>query len=103
MKPKGYRFPPDIVRQSVRGYLRYNLLGFKSFRTARIVLGGIELGHMLRKGQLASAADDAQMTAAGPSTSWPRESAKLVAEASPYSFLNNATVKMGLCSSGPAA
>jgi len=31
------------------------MLGFKTFRTARIVLGGIELVHMLRKGQLAYA------------------------------------------------
>jgi transposase-like protein len=29
------------------------MLGFKSFWSARIVLGGIELIHMLRKGQLA--------------------------------------------------
>ncbi len=31
------------------------MLGFKSFWTARVALGGIELVHMLRKGQLAVA------------------------------------------------
>ena len=30
------------------------ILGFKSFRTARVVLGGVELIHMIRKGQVAS-------------------------------------------------
>ena len=40
------------------------MLGFKSFRSARIVLGGIKLVHMLCKGQLASAAGDARMSGA---------------------------------------
>ena len=30
------------------------MLGFKSFRTARAVLAGIELMHMIRKGQLSA-------------------------------------------------
>ena len=56
----------NIVEQDHRNIKRRTrpMLGFKSFRTARIVLGGIEVVHMLRKGQLASAAGDAQMTAA---------------------------------------
>jgi putative transposase len=28
------------------------MLGFKTFRCARILLGGIELMHMIKKGQL---------------------------------------------------
>jgi len=34
------------------------MLGFKSFRCARIILGGIELMHMIAKGQMKS--DDGQ-------------------------------------------
>jgi hypothetical protein len=30
------------------------MLGFKSFRCARIILGGIELMHMIAKGQMKS-------------------------------------------------
>jgi putative transposase len=30
------------------------MLGFKTFRTARAVLAGIELMHMIRKGQLSA-------------------------------------------------
>ena len=41
-----------------------SMLGFKSFWTARVVLGGIELVHMLRKGQLASAPRQALISAA---------------------------------------
>jgi hypothetical protein len=40
------------------------MLGFKSFWTARVVLGGIELVHMLRKGQAASAAGELPVSAA---------------------------------------
>jgi len=39
-----------IIKRRIRP-----MLGFKSFRSARNVLGGIELVHMLRKGQPASA------------------------------------------------
>jgi putative transposase len=28
------------------------MLGFKNFRCARVLLGGIELMHMIRKGQM---------------------------------------------------
>ncbi len=41
-----------------------SMLGFKSFRTARMVLSGIELVHMLGKGQFGSSAGDATMSAA---------------------------------------
>jgi putative transposase len=30
------------------------MLGFKSFRCARVILGGIELMHMIAKGQMKS-------------------------------------------------
>ncbi len=47
----------NIVEQDHRNINRRTgpMLGLKAFRTARIVLGGIELVHMLGKGQLASA------------------------------------------------
>ena len=47
----------NIVEQDHRSIKRRirPMLGFKSFWTARVVLAGIELVHMLRKGQLASA------------------------------------------------
>jgi hypothetical protein len=40
------------------------MLGFKSFWTARVVLGGIELVHMLRKGQVAPATGEMPLSAA---------------------------------------
>jgi putative transposase len=40
------------------------MLGFKSFWTAQVVLGGIELVHMLRNGQLASAPGQPSISAA---------------------------------------
>ena len=44
----------NIVEQDHRAIKRITrpMLGFKSFRTARNVLAGIELTHMIRKGQL---------------------------------------------------
>ena len=39
------------------------MLGFKSFEAAQCTLSGVELIHMIRKGQLASSADQA-LTAA---------------------------------------
>jgi transposase-like protein len=46
----------NIVEQDHRNIKRRirPMLGFKSFRTARVVLGGVELIHMIRKGQVAS-------------------------------------------------
>ena len=34
------------------------MLGFKSFRCARVILGGIELMHMIAKGQTKSVVDE---------------------------------------------
>jgi len=56
----------NVVEQDHRNIKRRirPMLGFKSFWTARVVLGGIELVHMLRKGQLASAAGEMPLSAA---------------------------------------
>jgi transposase-like protein len=56
----------NIVEQDHRSITRRTrpMLGFKSFWTGRVVLGGIELVHMLRKGQLASATGTTSTTAA---------------------------------------
>ena len=56
----------NIVEQEHRNVKRRirPMLGFKSFWTARVVLGGIELVHMLRKGQLAPDAQKPSLTAA---------------------------------------
>jgi len=44
----------NIVEQDHRAVKRRTrpMLGFKEFRSARIILGGIELMHMIRKGQM---------------------------------------------------
>ena len=39
------------------------MLGFKTFRCARILIAGIEVMHMIRKGQLADVKDQASSTA----------------------------------------
>jgi putative transposase len=39
------------------------MMGFKDFRCARIILSGIEVMHMIRKGQMRD--DDDERTAAG--------------------------------------
>jgi transposase-like protein len=46
----------NIVDQDLRAVKRIirPMLGFKSFRCARIILGGIEIMHMICKGQLRS-------------------------------------------------
>jgi putative transposase len=56
----------SIVEQDHRSIKRRTrpMLGIKSFWTGRVVLGGIELVHMLRKGQLASAPGKPAATAA---------------------------------------
>jgi putative transposase len=43
----------NIVEQDHRAikYITRPMLGFKSFRAARAILAGIELMHMIRKGQ----------------------------------------------------
>lgn len=40
------------------------MLGFKSFRSAKVTLQGIELMHMIKKGQMVSA-DSQDLSAAG--------------------------------------
>jgi putative transposase len=46
----------NIVEQDHRAVKRIirPMLGFKSFRCARIILGGVEIMHMIRKGQMRS-------------------------------------------------
>jgi len=46
----------NIVEQDHQSVKRITkpMLGFKTFRTARAVLAGIELMHMIRKGQLSA-------------------------------------------------
>ncbi len=44
---------PDQDHRSIKRIVR-PMLGFKSFRCARIILGGIELMHMIAKGQMKS-------------------------------------------------
>ena len=48
------RYLNNIVEQDYRAIKRVTrpMLDFKSFRTARSILAGIELMHMIRKGQL---------------------------------------------------
>ena len=49
-----FKYPNNIVEQDHRAIKRVTrpMLNFKSFRAARNVLAGIELMHMIRKGQL---------------------------------------------------
>ncbi|MEB0001167.1 DDE-type integrase/transposase/recombinase, partial [Cryobacterium sp. RTS3] len=44
----------NIVEQDHRAVKRITkpMMGFKSFRAAKIILAGIEIMHMIRKGQL---------------------------------------------------
>jgi putative transposase len=48
------------------------MLGFKSFRSAWITLQGIELMHLIKKGQLVSG-DSQNLSAAGQFIHWPPE------------------------------
>jgi transposase-like protein len=48
------KFLNNIIEQDhrpVKGKMK-SMMGFKMFRTARVTIGGIELAHMLRKGQM---------------------------------------------------
>ena len=49
----------NIVEQDHRAIERVTrlMLGFKTFRCARIIIAGIETMHMIRKGQLADIKD----------------------------------------------
>jgi transposase-like protein len=51
---RGVKYLNNIVEQDHRAIKRVTrpMLNFKSFRAARNVLAGIELMHMIRKGQL---------------------------------------------------
>jgi len=55
----------NIVEQDHRAVKRITrpMLGFKSFRCARILLAGIEIMHMIRKGQLSAIKDRASSAA----------------------------------------
>ena len=51
--------PHNIVEQDLRAIKRLvrPMLGFKSFRSAAVTLAGVELMHMIRKGQLLPASE----------------------------------------------
>jgi putative transposase len=55
------RYLNNIVEQDHRAVKRITrpMLGFKSFEAAQSTLAGIELIHMIRKGQLASGTEQA--------------------------------------------
>ncbi len=55
------RYLGNLVEQDHRAIKRITcaVLGFKSFRCARILLAGIETMHLIRKGQLANIKDQA--------------------------------------------
>ena len=68
---QNHRNPPDqtlnnLVQQDHRAIKRIvrPMLGFKSFRSAKVTLQGIELMHMIKKGQMVSA-DSQDLSAAG--------------------------------------
>ena len=55
----------NIVEQDHRAVKRITrpMLGFKTFRRARILIAGIEVMHMIRKGQLGGVNDPASSSA----------------------------------------
>jgi putative transposase len=54
IKIRQSKYLNNVVEQDHRAIKRIVrlMLGFKSFRRARVILGGIELMHMLAKGQM---------------------------------------------------
>ncbi|MGF7192365.1 transposase-like protein [Robbsia andropogonis] len=58
IKIRQQKYLNNIVEQDHRAIKRRTrpMMGFKSFRCARIILGGIETMHMIRKGQMNSGA-----------------------------------------------
>ncbi|SAL49968.1 integrase catalytic region [Caballeronia sordidicola] len=56
IKIRQSKYVNNVVEQDHRAIKRIvrPMLGFKSFRCARIILGGIELMHMIAKGQMKS-------------------------------------------------
>jgi transposase-like protein len=71
----------NIVEQDHRAVKRLMqpMLGFKSFRSAAATLSGIELMHMIRKGQLRARANCVQRSSSMPSPREPRHFHTLVA------------------------
>jgi len=55
----------NVIEQDHRAIKRITrpMLGFKTFRCARILIAGIEIMHMLRKGQLGGLKDQASSPA----------------------------------------
>lgn len=58
IKIRQIKYLDDIVEQDHRAIKRRArpMLGFKTFRCARILLGGIELMHIIAKGQMINGA-----------------------------------------------
>ena len=56
IKIRQSKYLNNVVEQGHRAIKRIvrPMLGFKSFRRARVILGGIELMHMIAKGQMES-------------------------------------------------
>ena len=56
IKIRQSKYLNNVVEQDHRAIKRIvrPMLGFKSFRCARVILGGIELMHMIAKGQMKS-------------------------------------------------
>ncbi len=54
VKVRQAKYLNNIVEQDHRAIKRHTrpMLGFKNFRCARIILGGIELMHMIAKGEM---------------------------------------------------
>ena len=54
IKIRQNKYLNNIIEQDHRAIKRrtWPMLGFKTFRCARILLGGIELMHMIKKGQM---------------------------------------------------
>ena len=65
IKMRQSKYLNNIVAQDHRAIKRITrpMLGFKSFRCARILIAGIEVMHMIRKGQLAAIKDQASYAA----------------------------------------
>ena len=64
-RPSSVNYLNNIVEQDHRAIKRIPrpMLGFKTFRCARILIAGIEIMHMIRKGQLGDIKDQASSPA----------------------------------------
>ncbi len=65
IKARQNKYLNNVVEQDHRAIKRIikPMMGFKDFRCARIILSGIEIAHMIRKGQMRD--DGTASTAAG--------------------------------------